>query len=252
MSMSSNRPLVLVDLDDTLFQTARKMSSEPRHTATLDLNGSPNGYMSNVQKGFVEWLLASADVVPVTARSVEAYQRVNLSFAHGAICAHGGVILQSDGLPDSDWHTRMTEILSSYQDRLHTLSKQILEIGSELGFSLRGWVVQEAGLANYVVTKHNEASDEVLMTVLAEVDSRGLLTDLYVHGNGNNLAFIPVALSKRNAVQEWIRRDIALNGERPLFGFGDSVSDLSFMLECHWWGAPTKSQLAAFVRERVT
>jgi hydroxymethylpyrimidine pyrophosphatase-like HAD family hydrolase len=249
--MSTNRPLVLVDLDDTLFQTARKMNSEPRHTATLDVNGNPNGYMSDVQKFFIDWLLVSADVVPVTARSVEAYQRVNLPFAHGAICAHGGVILQSDGLLDSDWHAKMTEVLISYQERLYTLSEQTLEIGNELGFSLRGWVVEEAGLANYVVTKHNEASDEVLVTVLAEMEGRGLLDDLYVHGNGNNLAFIPTPLSKRNAVQEWIRRDIALNGDRPVLGFGDSVSDLGFLDECHWWGTPKNSQLDAFVRKKL-
>ncbi|HWS39747.1 MAG TPA: hypothetical protein VN247_00485 [Arenimonas sp.] len=251
--MSTKRPLVLIDLDDTLFQTARKMNNKVSwHTATLDVNGSPNGYMSNVQKSFVEWLLASADVVPVTARSVEAYQRVNLPFANGAICANGGVILQSNGFRDCDWHAQMTEMLASYQDRLHALSKQTLEIGAELGYSLRGWVVEEAGLANYVVTKHNEKSDDVLTSVLSEVESRGLLTDIYVHGNGNNLAFIPVALSKRNAVQEWISRDIALNGERPLLGFGDSLSDLGFMDECHWWGTPINSQLAAFVRERVS
>lgn len=56
--MSSNRPLVFVDLDDTLFQTARKMGDEPRFAATLDVDGQPNGFMSATQKSFVEWLLA--------------------------------------------------------------------------------------------------------------------------------------------------------------------------------------------------
>lgn len=85
--MSSNRPLVFVDLDDTLFQTARKMvEGTPRTTATLDVHGQPNGYMNPVQHSFVNWLLASADVVPVTARSVEAYSRV--AFLHG-----GGYLL---------------------------------------------------------------------------------------------------------------------------------------------------------------
>lgn len=243
--MPANRPLVFVDLDDTLFQTARKMGDEPRHTATLDVAGNPNGYMNAVQKHFVEWLLAGAEVVPVTARSVEAYQRVQLPFAHGAICAHGGVILAAGGSLDRDWHALMSSQLAAEQARLPALSETTLAIGAELGYSLRGWVVEEAGLANYVVTKHNEDSDAVLEHVLAEVRARNLLDGLYVHGNGNNLAFLPLALQKREAVREWIRRDRALHGERPMLGFGDSLSDLGFMGECHWWGTPARSQLAA-------
>ncbi|EPV0352014.1 hypothetical protein ACV09X_006303, partial [Pseudomonas aeruginosa] len=74
--MGTNRPLVFVDLDDTLFQTSRKMvEGTPRTTATLDVHGQPNGYMNPIQHSFISWLLASADVVPVTARDVEAYCR---------------------------------------------------------------------------------------------------------------------------------------------------------------------------------
>lgn len=61
------------------------MSDEPCFTATLDVDGQPNGFM-NATREAVEWLLATSDVVPVTARSIEAYQRVQLPFAHGAVC----------------------------------------------------------------------------------------------------------------------------------------------------------------------
>lgn len=249
--MASNRPLVFVDLDDTLFQTARKMGSEDRHVATLDLHGNPNGYMRNTQKAFSEWLLANADVVPVTARSIEAYSRVSLPFTCGAICSHGGVMLHPDRRLDSDWHAQMREKLGNYQDYLHDLSRRTLEIGEQLGISLRGWVVEEEGLATYVVTKHNEQTDEVLKRILAEVQSRNLLQGFYVHANGNNLAFIPNELSKRAAVLEWLRRDKALYDERPVIGFGDSISDLGFMGECHWWGTPQKGQLADLVWESL-
>ena len=250
--MTINRPLVFVDLDDTLFQTARKMGDEPRFTATLDVDGQPNGFMSATQKSFVEWLLATADVVPVTARSVEAYQRVQLPFVHGAICAHGGVILNAQGQLDAPWHARMADELDQEQTRLHQLSELTLAIGTELGFSLRGWVVEEQGLANYVVTKHNHETDEALLIVLNEVKARGLLEGLYVHGNGNNLAFLPNALQKQVAVREWIRRDQAINGKRPILGFGDSVSDLGFMTECDWWGTPKRGQLASHVMSSIT
>ena len=49
--MVADRPLVFVDLDDTLFQTARKMAAgEPRMVASLDVQGQPNGFMNPVQQ----------------------------------------------------------------------------------------------------------------------------------------------------------------------------------------------------------
>lgn len=243
--MSINRPLVFVDLDDTLFQTARKMvEGTPRTIATLDVHRQPNGYMSPVQHSFINWLLASADVVPVTARSVEAYRRVKLLFTEGAICCHGGVMLHPDGSLDQDWHARIAEALYAFQDRLPALSEVILQIGKELGHSLRGWVVEEEGLRHYVVAKHNESDDSVLLKVLAEVQARGMLEAMHVHVNGNNLAFLPQGLAKRLAVQEWLRRDNEIHGERPVLGFGDSITDLGFMGLCHMWATPTRSQLA--------
>ena len=249
--MPTKRPLVFVDLDDTLFQTARKMDGEPRFMASLDVNGQPTSFMNATQQCFVEWLLATTDVVPVTARSVEAYQRVHVPFAHGAICAHGGVMLDSGGLPDREWHAHMSRALAPEQARLHGLSAQTLTLGAELGFSLRGWVVEEQGLATYVVTKHNNETDQALLTVCAGLKARGLLDGLYVHGNGNNLAFLPQALQKREAVREWIRRDFSDHGKRPILGFGDSVSDLGFMAECDWWGTPKGGQLGCHVRASI-
>jgi len=245
--MAIDRPLVFVDLDDTLFQTARKMDDGPRHAAALNVHGAPMGFMRPVQKQFIEWLLACADVVPVTARSVEAYQRVQLPFSQGAICAHGGVLLTPDGRLESTWHAHMSQLLASQQAVLPALCEQVLSIGRELDISLRGWVVEEAGLANYVVIKHNQDDDQVLVQVLDVLRQRNALSELYVHRNGNNLAFLPECLRKRTAVQEWIRRDRLANGERPLLGFGDSLSDLGFLGLCDWWGMPARSQLAAAV-----
>lgn len=250
--MSSNRPLVFVDLDDTLFQTARKMAEGAlRTTATLDVHGQPNGYMSPVQHTFINWLLATTDVVPVTARSVEAYSRVKLPFTEGAICSHGGVMLLPDGALDQTWHGQMAEILWTFQERLPALSETTLQIGKELGYSLRGWVVEEEGLRHYVVTKHNESDDSVLTEVLAEVRSRGLLEGMHIHANSNNLAFLPNGLAKRLAVQEWLRRDREVYGERPVLGFGDSITDLGFMDLCHMWATPARSQLAKAVEEML-
>ncbi|HMU87433.1 MAG TPA: hypothetical protein PKC11_07370, partial [Agitococcus sp.] len=65
------KPLFLMDLDDTLLQTARKMPADmPRQVAALDKHGQPLSFTNPKQQAFIEWLLLCADVVPVTARSV--------------------------------------------------------------------------------------------------------------------------------------------------------------------------------------
>ena len=248
--MVTERPLIFVDLDDTLFQTARKMpEGEPRIVASLDVQGQPNGFMNPVQDQWVRWLLSCADVVPVTARSSEAFSRVRLPFRHGAICSHGGSLLHSDGSLDRDWHAQMCDALGDVQARLSVLSQALLDIGEELGHSLRSWVVGEAGLRHYLVTKHNGSDDTVLAEVLARARARGLLDGLRVHANGNNLAFLPKGLGKRLAVAEWLRRACACHGDRPVMGIGDSITDLGFMDLCHFWATPARSQLAQAVED---
>ena len=79
------KPLALVDLDDNLFQTARKMVETPTHIASRTESGGPSGYMTEVQKQFITWLLKTADVIPVTARSIEAFSRVEIPFSGPAV-----------------------------------------------------------------------------------------------------------------------------------------------------------------------
>ena len=76
----NHKPLVFVDLDDTLFQTHRKQQPTEQHKiATTDKHGEPLSFMNQKQQFFVNWLLESADVVPVTARSVEGFKPLSVS-----------------------------------------------------------------------------------------------------------------------------------------------------------------------------
>lgn len=245
------KPLALVDLDDNLFQTARKMVETPTHIASRTESGGPSGYMTEVQKQFITWLLKTADVIPVTARSIEAFSRVEIPFSGPAVCSHGGVILSPDRTPDAQWHAQMATLMAPYKERFHSLSEAAIAIGREMGLSLRGWVVEELDTSFYVVTKHNNETDQALADLLCEMKKRDLISDLYVHLNGNNLALMPQGLNKRFAVQEIIKRDKAVNGERPIIGFGDSISDLGFMSECHFWGTPGNSQITRTIMESI-
>ncbi len=248
--MDTKRPLVFVDLDDTLFQTARKMpKQQARQVAAFDKNGQPNSFMNSVQQSLFSWLSSSTDVVPVTARSIEAYSRVKLPFTHGAICSFGGSILLANGTLDNSWHNVMQQQLHALQADLQQISAASLAVGQKLGVSIRSWVVEEQGLGLYVVVKQGEGDDGLLQQVLQAVQAQNLLTGMQVHLNSNNLAFLPNGLSKQNAVKEWLKRDQAQQGERPVLGFGDSISDLGFLQVCHFWATPAQSQLAAELTE---
>lgn len=250
--MISNRPLALVDLDDTLFQTARKMvDGIGFHPASFDVNHQVSGYMSDVQKSFVEWLLATTDVVPVTARSAEAFGRVRLGFTRGAVCSHGAVILDGDGTVNAEWHAKIGVLLSGFQDRLPALCANALEIGEQLDISLRGWVVEEGQQQHYVVIKHNTGVDTDLVRICEELKARGLIEGMHHHINGNNLALLPNGLAKRVAVEHVLNIDLAQNGARPVLGFGDSITDLGFMELCTFWSTPSGSQLARKVAGAV-
>jgi hypothetical protein len=67
-----NKPVVLSDLDDTLFQTRRKMvdelALEPFKTGALDRSLAPRSFMTEEQSMLVDWLLEQAELIPVTAR----------------------------------------------------------------------------------------------------------------------------------------------------------------------------------------
>jgi len=248
--MESDRPLILIDLDDTLFQTARKMADDvTRYPASHDINGVVSGYQTSVQKNLLKWLLLGADVVPVTARSAQAFSRVALDFSDSAICSHGGLILNPDRSVHQQWHSLMAARLGGYHDRLAELCEAALDIGSRHGLSLRGWVVEEAGQRHYVVVKHNNGKDGDLIFVLGELRSAGLLEGMHTHSNANNLALLPIGLSKQAAVEHYLMLDRELHGVRPVLGFGDSITDLGFMNLCHFWSTPFNSQIAGLTGE---
>lgn len=245
--MTPRRPLALVDLDDTLFQTARHMDDGERHIAALDRSGTPISYMTPIQRAFVDWLLETTDVVPVTARNVEALRRVQIPFAGPAVCTHGAVLLDADGEPDLAWQQQMTRELAGYQDRLHGFVESLHRIAAPFELSLRTWAVMEGDLATYTVAKHNDGDDARLAALAVRLPQLLPLDGCYLHLNGNNLAILPKPLTKRRAVETLLRQDRAQVGERPVIGFGDSLSDLGFLDACHWWGTPRRGQVARWL-----
>lgn len=240
-------PIALVDLDDTLFQTLRKIDpSIPESDLTIAAvagNGS-HSYMTKTQVAFSDWLLATTEAIPVTARSSDVLGRVTIPFRSYAIVANGAVILGPDGKPDAEWQTVVEKGLRPLAAKFEELLAEGKENAERLGVSVRSWIVMEGDLGTYVVFKENDGDGSRLQEVAPVLAAE---LGWVRHHNGNNLALIPPAISKRLASEFLLARLLADSPDRPVIGFGDSVSDMSYLGLCGWWSAPGKSQITDLV-----
>jgi len=231
------RPLVFTDLDDTLFASRRKQPQGALQRVTTATNGH-HSYMSPAQEGLFAWLMATAEVIPVTARSSEAFARVHLPFAGPAVLSMGAVIRHGGAL-DPEWHARLERIAADEGARLHEMRGALAAQGP----GLRHWIVEEEGLPVYLCAKANAEAPAAVTEALAAAAGRlaGLAEEaVAIHVNGNNLSAVPRAISKRAAVAHLAE---TLGAGRPLIGIGDSISDLPFMEMCHMMMMPAGSQI---------
>lgn len=236
-------PLILTDLDDTLFQTLEKCPSDRRGLKQMSslIDGSPSGFATPMQQYFLRWI-ESATVVPVTARGRDVLARVAIAQAP-AIASNGGCILLADGALDLAWHENLAAQAAN--------SAPVLDVYRLLTAPLcttrfRHWSVEENGLDLYVVIKSNARDHEALAELEQELAAT-LPFGWRCHRNGNNLAYLPPWLSKRHAVHYMIEAVRAETPDRPVIGIGDSISDVGFMDLCDFAMAPTRSQLWADV-----
>ncbi|WP_029031356.1 hypothetical protein [Salinarimonas rosea] len=242
-----SRPIVFVDLDDTLFQTRAKCPPDaPEDALTLAARATNGAHslMTRRQKAFVDWLIATGETIPVTARSREAYSRVAIPFASFAIVSNGAVILDAAGVPDTGWAEVMARDLGAHEETLAALLAQGRAAAETAGIDARSWIVAEETVSTYAVFKQNDGDGTRLPEIADALATTFDLAGWTVHHNGNNLGLLPPALSKRRAVAHLLERLRADAPDRPSLGFGDSLTDLPFLAACDFWGVPARSQLA--------
>lgn len=266
-SLDIIKPYALMDLDDTLFQTQRKIDAWDLPTAeqqqlvcaTVNKQHQPLSFMTQRQAAFFNWLLVSTELIVVTARDRDEIQRVKLSFSSWQVLTHGAIILMPDGQLFDDWQQYIYKQLLPLQDKLKQLAALISNhdkdaydslvftphtdhFNNEANNEANGDVNSEQ-LTIYLAIKHAQKDHQALAKLAAQLPS--LIADFdsyfYVHVNANNLAILPHAIHKQHAVQYLLEH--CLDCQRPSFGFGDSLADLPFLQLLDWYGMPNHGQL---------
>lgn len=249
------KPFILTDLDDCLFGTRRKVPEDQSEGLTLAsrlIDGSPSGYFTRRQKHMLESLFELGTVIPVTARSLDAFRRVDIAWRAEAVCAHGGLVVASDGQIDRDWLAKVRAVQSaSALDVASAYALLEAEIGEAAGY--RHWIVDEpiegeSPLTLYIVVKH-EAREEAALAPLGRAMRAALGGGWAVHLNGNNLAIMPRWLGKRSAVRFLLDRIRTDHPHAPVIGMGDSHSDIGFLSECDYMMTPSRGQIAESIRQ---
>jgi len=238
---------VFLDLDDTILQTRPKCPpGEPLHPAAYHRDGSPLSFMTERQRSLLALLAAAATVIPTTARNLDAFRRVRLSFSSLAVLDFGGVILQPDGTPDPGWDAVVRPQAEQAGPELRELLRAVQGFIAARGLGVNARLIADFDMPLYLVLKHPAGDCVALQTVLREHWAAVDPGRYFVHSNGNNLSLVPCFLGKERAVRHILERHL---GPEPVLtiGVGDSLSDAPFLGLCDYALLPRDCQLAAAV-----
>ena len=236
--------VVFTDLDDTWFHSRRKCQSGSTLSPVAFLkDGEANGFQTVGQAKFLELLMASAIVMPVTARNIEAFRRVKIEFRDGAILNFGGTILDPDGAVNEAWKATMSARCAVIEGLLYDTAEWLETTAAAVGAGVRVRVNADHGCTFYVLIKSTDQTENGLDMLEPMLRAHLAMTNLRVIRNGNNLVAIPEWLDKRNAMEFMAEQFRNRHGDILTVGIGDSLSDLNFMKACDYMMVPSRSQI---------
>ena len=243
--MTMLRPIMFADLDDTFFQSLRKVPDDQHEGKVLvsEAISGNHSYQTIKQQNLFAWLTATTDIIPVTARSSRSFANVKLDFGSTfKIVGNGAVVIKPDGEVDQQWHEILVSETSKELDAIHALEAACLVVAGQLGIAVRCPQSVENGIRHSVIVKQDDPDVKIrLNEILAGVSvPAGWMS----HLNSNNLAFTVPSVSKKRAT-EYVMSQIPDIDQRITFGLGDSFTDMPFMGLCDFFATPMRGQVAA-------
>ena len=237
--------ILFLDLDNTIFRTARRAKGDLGNPIAYDASGSPISYMSDKQSAVLCQIRNGARVIPVTARTTSALKLVDIQFDDYAICSYGGVILSADGNPDIAWNSKIRKQSQENYPRLLGIKKQVEAKCTDISVNIETRIVNDLDMNLYASARHT-GKDETMITRLFESLKPELPKGFWIHMNGNELSVIPDYVNKKAAVSHII--DHHLSPKTLKIGFADSISDCGFLGLCDFILIPNESQIGTVIK----
>ena len=201
-----------VDLDNTLIFSYKHYA---QGICVETKEGKALSFMTPRAYERLQQLKDQLTLVPLTTRSLEQYQRIQLwpsGPAAYALTSNGAVLLTS-GVPDAVWAAQTAQLIA---DSLPELQRALALLQQDRSVTLTPRLVDDA----FVYTKSSRMQDSL------EALSKMLdLEKVYLDSNGEKLYVLPKALSKGTALKRLASR----LGDRCTAAAGDSFFDLSML-----------------------
>lgn len=232
------RPLAFVDIDDSLLVSGRARTARHARVVGRSATGADGAFMGPEHEQLFAWLSATTDMIPTTGRAVEAFSRLELPFEHGAILAHGAIVLHADGRRDDEWHEVVACRCQAIHDELQALFERVKQFLSQSASPIQGRIVHDEDLPLYIAFRDPQQDDtarQVLGEFLCAIRPESWL----IHNNTAHLALLPRFIRKSEGVRWRLRHE---DPDRLRLGLGDSLSDAEFMNACHVAALPVPSQ----------
>ncbi len=233
---------IATDLDSTLFN--RAWSGEGSIAATwnagVGAERSASSWMRAGTHRLLEALGRSFALVPVTARDMDSFSRVDvhgLNLRGPAIVANGAVVIGWNGEVDAIWQRRMTDLLEPWDRKLDGFCEWL--IGESSGKARPRLVPGPENLPAYLVAKAEPGW--WISAEGQEILGRMKWGDCRVEILGTELQVLPPGVGKRDATLEVQQR--FFNNRPPVMCMGDMPLDLEFMRLGGLMATPTGSVL---------
>ena len=230
--------LALCDLDGTFIQTSRHIAESVPTNLVYTSSTNKKLVMTNKQLNLFNFLNSNGIVIPVTARSLDSLQRLSshMSFNHFKICDHGALIYDKDNKLVEDYADYMTELLTPIQDSMYAVSNCLnLFHNNRIFAKLK---TRSVALIETVVLIEGTAETEAHANIIVSNLEKLNLQDIYISRNGKSFSVTAFSNSYKQLACQYLIENVPEYQDLPTLGFGDSISDLSFMFGCDFSVVP--------------